>query len=163
MDGLGNEIDRLKGEIRSAFAHVPCPDPDHPLDSSRWEGEAEVLRDLRRGGWRRWWDVPPEILGRNHEALNLLAPEALRFFLPAFMRLALDRHGSGGSPIGLLLVVLTPGEKAAARRAFEGKFGDLDAPQREAVASFLRFWRDRLGDDLDANQARIALERYWGP
>jgi hypothetical protein len=93
----------------------------------------------------------------------LLAPEALRFYLPASMTFALDRHDSANSPISLLLVVLTPGEKPVARRAFEARFGGLDGPQRDAVASFLRLWRDWLGDDLDANQARIALERYRGP
>ena len=79
------------------------------------------------------------------------------------MTLVLDRHDSGDSPVGLLLVVLTPGETPAARRAFAGRFGDLDGPQREAVASFLRSGGTGSADDLDANQARIALERYWGP
>ena len=163
MDDLDDEIRRAKVQVRSAFAQVPCPDADRFLDPRRWPGEAKALRDLRRGDWRRWWDVPPEVLDCNHEAVVLLASEALRFFLPAFMTLALDRHDTGNSPVGLLLVVLTPGETSAARRAFEGRFGDLDGPQRDAVASFLRLWRDRLGDDLDANQARIALERYWAP
>ncbi len=163
MDDLGDEIRRAKGQIRSAFAGVPRPDPDRLLDPDRWPGEAKVLRDLRRGGWRRWWDVPPDALDRSHEALVLLAPEALRFYLPALLTLALDRHALCDCPVGLLLVMLTPGEKPGARRAFEARFGSFDGPQRGAVATFLRLWRDRLGDVLDANLARIALERYWGP
>ena len=163
IDDLDDEIRRARGQIRSAFAPVPRPEPDRLIDPARWPGEAKALRDLRRGGWRRWWDVPPDVLGRNQEALVLLAPEALRFYLPAFLTLALGRHGSCDRLAGLLLVVLTPGEKPGARRTFEARFGDLHAPQRGAVASFLRLWRDRLGDGPDAGQARIALERYWGP
>ncbi|GAC1451504.1 MAG: hypothetical protein NVSMB9_36480 [Isosphaeraceae bacterium] len=163
MDDPGDEIDLTRDKIRSAFAHVPRPDPDRLLDPARWAGEAKGRRDFRRGGWRHWWDVPPDVLGRNPEALVRLASEALWFYLPAYMTFALDGHDSGESSIGLLLVVLTPGQKAAARRAFEARFGNLDGRQRDAIASFLRLWRDRLGDDLDANQARIALERHWGP
>ena len=163
MDDPGEEIGRVKGEIRSAFTHVLPPDPERLLDRGRWPGEAKALRGLRRDGWRHWWEVPPDVPDRNHEALVLLAPEALRFYLPGFMTLALDRHDSGSPPVGLLLVVLTPGDKPAAWKAFEARFGNLDGPQRGAVASFLRLWRDRPGEDLDANQARIALERYWGP
>jgi hypothetical protein len=163
MEESSDEIRHAKGQIRSSFAQVPCPDPERLLDPDRWAGEAKALRSLRRGGWRHWWDIPPDVLDRHHEALVLLAPEALRFYLPASMTFALDRHDSANSPISLLLVVLTPGEKPAARRAFEARFGGLDGPQRDAVASFLRLWRDWLGDDLDANQARIALERYRGP
>jgi hypothetical protein len=152
----GDEAGRLKASIRSAFAQVARPDPSRLLSPRRWSGEEKALRDFRKGAWPHWWDVPPEILGRNAAALVLFAPEALQFYLPAFLTLALDQDDAAG----LILVLLTPGEKPAGWREFQDRFGGLDSPRREAIAAFLRFWRDRP-DALTANQARIALERFW--
>ena len=100
----------------------------------------------------------PGCQGRDATAaLVLLAPEALRFYLPAFLTFALDRDDS----VGLILILLTRGEKPFRWREFQDRFGGFDEPQRDAVTSFLRFWRDRPDDLLTANQARIALERFW--
>src|SRR3954447_21881319 len=99
MADFGDEIRRVKAQIRSAFARVPRPDPERLLDPRRWAGEEKALRDFRRGGWRHWWDVPPDVLDRNHEALVLLAPEALRFYLPAFLTYAIDQHDWGSRSV----------------------------------------------------------------
>ncbi len=160
-DDLAARVRRARDEVRRAFDRERPPGPGRLLDDARWPGDERHLRDFRRGGWVRWWDVPTDVVERNPEALALFSPEALRFYLPAYLTFVLDRPGSGSLAVGMTISTLDPGQKPAARQRFLDRFGGFDATRRDAVASFLRLVRDALGEGSDAEGARIALERWW--
>jgi hypothetical protein len=81
----------LRGAIQSAFPVNVFHDAVTPVDGEPWAEEIDDDLDLRDNLCGRAWDeVPVEVIDRQADGLPLLANEAFRVFLPAWLARSLD-------------------------------------------------------------------------
>jgi len=102
--------------------------------------EDDEVADFLRG--RGWQDLPLDWLARNHECMFFMTPEALRFYLPAFLLPSiLDCGNAGDIPGSLLFLFETPSDPVR-QSWFAERFGPLTARQRQAIKAFIEYVRD---------------------
>lgn len=107
-------------------------------------------------GQRSWRDIPAECLRFHRDALPMMAPEALRFVLPAYLRACLTPSPARDEVLEYTLRVLSPeperggltanAEKAAAARTrhrvrYDQRIAVLSESQRDAIRAFIRALR----------------------
>lgn len=73
--------------IESAFIGVPYPGDDNIADHLNCP-ECDAVRRYFKG--KHWRDLSFPDLHAFHEALPLLTPEALHYFLPGYMRASIN-------------------------------------------------------------------------
>jgi hypothetical protein len=160
-----------RAAVVSAFADTTYPGDDliARCDNAKWtaiygqdyEG-AEVFR-LFQG--KRWQDIDLAYmrhpLGGFHQGFTaFLADEALGYYAPALMLIALD-NGSEAD-IYLYDAVDIFGADFGSSRSFERRVGGFAKEQRAAVAAFLQVMADEdFGWDPESN-ARKLLAKGWG-
>jgi hypothetical protein len=147
----------LVRQIGEAFGDVA-----YPGDSCLTEGcssEAVDIADFLKG--RRWQDLRLDELVRNHESLFFMTPEAIRYYLPAFL-VASILHYRDANPIPSTLVFLLRVPKDAEDRSrFQTRFRSLATSQRGAIKAFLEYLRDEHAEDfLQANEVSELLS-WW--
>ena len=108
----------LKGTFFQAFASHPRPGADRIVKSHVHEGDD--LRDTLAALSREDLSLE-DIRGHVRDNLWMLAPEAFRYFLPAFMAISLTPDASGSSFVNELVEALT----APARADIIGKYEQL--------------------------------------
>jgi hypothetical protein len=147
----------LARQIGEAFRDVP-----YPGDSCLTEGassEAVDIADFLKG--RRWQDLRLDELVRNHESVFFMTPEAIRYYLPAFLVVSV-LHYQGANPIpSTLLFLLRLPKDAEDRSRFQTRFRSFGKPQRDAIKAFLEYLRDEQAEDfLQADEASELLG-WW--
>ncbi len=80
------EIPALLAELEEAFGYLPAP-PGGRIVTDNEDLESQQIREKLLG--RHWRDLEIEDLAGESAALSFLAPEAFRFYLPAFIRVSL--------------------------------------------------------------------------
>ena len=83
----------LKQRIEEAFANVPYPGDEHITHCPYRCSECTRVAAFFKG--RTMTDLTLEELRVQHVALSLFTPEAFHYFLPAFMRVSMDRYEKG--------------------------------------------------------------------
>jgi hypothetical protein len=135
--------------IGTAFAETHCP-PLHALcGSSQGDEPAELCLELAGLAWQ---EIAPEFLDRNSACLSFMTPEGLCYFLPAYMRAdAMGLLQSDGPEFRL-----THGPS-------DEHFHPLSPAQRQAVAAYLAFVRerDRAWHPTQVEAIDAALQGYW--
>jgi hypothetical protein len=125
--------------------------------------EAEVMdaygSEAERGEARRrdreddWTEVPAASIEECPTALSFLDPESWRFYLPAYMRLALLRLGQQhNDAIDQAIYSLDGGTPE--------RFRILNPAQARAVRRFLAFAAEHEAH-CDATVAKQALDTHW--
>ena len=129
---------------------------------------AKELADAKRlDPQQDWQEIPTSSLEECDAALAHLSPVGWRFYIPAYMlhALALLEEGNTTSRLPTSVVfhlTLHKKTEAGLRRYNLERFGLLDETQVNAVASFLRYVMKHATEDTQlANDARVALARYW--
>ena len=92
--------DEIKKQVEQAFADVPYPGDENLVPDPNSHDMAEVHRDFRG---KHWKDLSIATVCYHHDDLALFTHEGCRFYLPAFIRVALDRLDPLQSTLGLLL------------------------------------------------------------
>jgi len=95
-------------------------------------------------------------LWTNREALSYFTPQALRFYLPAFMIASLLHPKQADVLPNEVCYTLNP-PKMGDTCNFKAKMAVFSAHQKRAIQAYLMFARDHLGID----EARHALHRFW--
>ncbi|NOK23187.1 DUF6714 family protein [Corallococcus carmarthensis] len=150
--------DALRRLIEHAFSDVPRPEKKHiAYARGAWE-TPKLVRDF---GGRHWKDVP---LGkvRDHAAhLSLFSPEAMTYYLPAYLNAALVDLDVRD----FLLSSLTISDEAQPelRAFFLRRFDRLSPTQRSAIRMFLIYMRDTSNSPISKQSWSQALETYWAP
>jgi len=139
-------------QISEAFADVPYPG-DHPLVCEPVWSEGEVTNAFRG---RDWHDVDVVTLWTNREALSFFTPQALRFYLPAFMIASLLHPKQADVLPNEVCYTLNP-PKTDDIANFKVRMAVFNGDQKRAIQAFLMFARDYLG----IAEARHALHRFW--
>lgn len=147
--------EHLKKAIADAFADVPYPGDTalkpHPTD---YEEQHQPRQQAFEG--YHWRDLPRELA--DEHAVIFVRPEAKRFYLPAYLFIALNKLEN---EIGTSLVVfeLDPPEHMG---RFKHEYDAYTPAQRNAIRLFLECVRDESGERSSREAARDALDRYWG-
>lgn len=149
-----SEIAAAREAVGAAFAGLAPPGDDallHP-DCRDDNDIADFYGPLRRE------DVTRELLVANYAALSFFSATAFRYYLPAYLALALDEPESPEIVVEATLQALDPSLFGQRLEAFQvSKYARFDDLQKGAVTRFLEaFTRD---EDLGG----IAVEalRYW--
>jgi len=128
--------DPIVDRIKAAFAATAYPG-DAAFSASLINEEPDQFRYLRR---RSWQDLQLERMPGLSDVLMWLSPEALRYYLPAFLIAAVTLPGipGTGDVIGFLA---PPGRSEPLRSSFFHFVKGLTADQRSVVADCLRHLR----------------------
>ena len=102
--------DELVAQIEQAFANTTYPGDDHLTNCPRKNCDdcMEIARDFRGKSWSSLTDV--KLLRHHESALALMTPEALHYYLPAFMLAALKDSKTADVILDNLEFGLTPPE-----------------------------------------------------
>jgi hypothetical protein len=110
-----------------------------------------------------WRDVPAAALDECGAALSHATPRSWHFYLPAYMRRALDLIDEPTwESVGSVVFHLTYTEKNNLAAYWLERFHQLNEAQARAVTAFLEFVRDYSTEGWSyADDARLALKKYW--
>ena len=130
----------------------------HEADVMDSYGSAEERAAARLLDTDRVWEqVQAEDIERFSSALCFLDAEGFRYYIPAYMVWTLDNETTGASSRNSTLCRL---ERLGGRDATAAeRLKLLDDGQRRAIALFLLYFTP---DRYDGDDARKALERFWG-
>jgi hypothetical protein len=149
--------------IEAAFAGVRRGQTTlHEAEAMDSYASVEERRKARaRDPEEDWRDIPAAAIDECPTALSFFDPVSWRFYLPAFMRLGLQRLRDSPSPMDDVIYTLNQGSAppSAVEHALE-RFRTLNGAQAEVVHRFLTF-ASKNDDDFDALAAKDALDRYW--
>jgi hypothetical protein len=126
--------------IESAFAEVSYPGDDRIAEHKDCP-ECDDVREHFRGATWRGHTVAE--LQQYQSVLPLFTPEALRYFLPAFMLVSLGAWREADDiPFSILYMCLPsdPSEEAGLKQHRRERFDIFTPRQREAIAAYLREW-----------------------
>jgi len=142
----------LVDRIEQVFADVPAPAPDELLHPECRDSTAVEPYE----GFDRWQDVPAETLIANYDGPSFFSPKAFRFFLPAFMRLTLERFRDTTDYVcDATVYELVPHTDYARSR-----YAELTRAECELVVAFLETL-EACPEHADAALARAALDGHW--
>jgi hypothetical protein len=162
MSGARAGRRELLQRIAQAFGAEAPPPQGAVAAPSQWcDPEREEIAEALGG--KRWTELALPVLRYHHEALIFLAPEAFRYYLPAYLSAAAGSYRTSGSLPGSVVSALTPPEPdGPADPRFQARFGALTPPQSAAVAAFVAYMRAEHGRDYPRDELGKLLERYWG-
>lgn len=137
-------------EIETAFAKVKHPGVGNMVLSPGFPDPEEIRRDF---GTQHWRDLSFQTILYHREAFAWLTAAAYPFYLPAYMRAALNPDPDAGDIRVYTVYALAPIDwkdpKTVAK--FEERYQLLTEAQRGAVRSFLRTIGERWDGYLDMN------------
>lgn len=129
------------------------------IDGCVSDKKVEKARKKDREEWKKWNEIPLDVIESFSSALCFVDSEGMRFLLPAFMSYAVEKYDKGASQS-----VDSP--IYALDRDFS-IFGGIDdfltIEQKNAIAQFLKFMEQNAGEDyVDSQFASNAYIKYWG-
>lgn len=149
-------------KIERAYGEVPYPGDDRLVEG--FSLEASEIADFLKG--RRWQDLQPEELLRNRQSLFFMTPEAIRFYLPAYLRTSVLHYEKADTIPGSIMFLLRPTapNDSDAEKRFRARFGSLNKQQCEAIRAFLEYIHDEHAEDFPnqsgTDEASVLL-KWW--
>jgi hypothetical protein len=171
---MEDDRERIKEQIRRAFATAKRP-PNGSLHDSE-ESDEPLLLEAEFADKHDWRALDAAFLDRAPggygSALSFFTPEALRYFLPAYLIAdvdgQLDRVDVGYRLTGPFsdearARLVNPRRYGALTRFEDGRqrFAGLDRDEVAAVVAYLE--HKAATDDLNGPLIRQALDNYWRP
>ena len=166
----------LKQQIAEAFAGVAYPGDDNLRNSD--EGIEPFLLEEAFKGQEDWTRIPPDFIDQAPDgyasALSFFSPEALRFYLPAYLLADLDGVLEQADPVFYLTHGLTNGTKDTFINPqrygeytwFEyvkARFAGFSLEETRAIRAFLIHQQKRALTKHEQLTIAEALENYWHP
>ena len=166
--------ERLKTEIRAAFADTPAPDPSSLRNSN--EGDEPYLLEDEFRDKRDWAALDAVFLDQSPDgfasALSFFSREAFRFYLPAYLLADLDGLLQRADPLFHLWHGLDDERRAQPvnTRRFGGwtwfeaiseRMDAFAADEAQAIVGYLRYKAER--DNFSRPKIEQALRNYWLP
>jgi len=160
----------LRGAIQSAFPVNVFQDAVTPVDGEQWAEEIDDELDLRdnlRG--RAWNEVPVEVIDRQAGGLPLLAKEAFKVFLPAWLVRSLDNLDGENKVREFTIYEFLPFEGRTANQPAldawldaenRAKHDLLSVKQRQVVREFLLLASRHDRNRYIRTDAQTALESW---
>lgn len=123
----------LKQTIEEAFADVPYPGDNNITRCPYHCSECRRIADYFKG--KLWTGHTAEELREYHVALALFTPDALQYFLPAFMLVSLDSYEKGDVIPDAVRFHFDYSEEF--RGHFPVRMSKFSAAQRKAIVDYL--------------------------
>jgi len=147
--------------IESAFSRERYPGDSHLTQGPSME--AAELREFLRG--KRWRDLQLEELVRNRESIFFMTPEALRYYIPAFL-IASVRHYADSDQIPSTLLFLLDQlamNNSDYQSRFRERFESFSDSERAAIRAFLEYIRDTHLEDFpsSAGKDQVSQVHDW--
>jgi len=137
------EVIRL---IEDAWREVPYPGDDKIFTPDSYDDE-DIVNYF---GGTTWRGHDPADLRAHSSAFAFFTPEAFHYWMPAFM-IAAIQHPEEADVVCDRIPDSLSGPHASERWPL------FSAPQRRAVAAYLRFQIETFSDGIDADAERRAL------
>ena len=148
-------------QIERAFAGERYPGDKHLTQGSSMEA-AEVASFLRG---RCWQDFRTGELARNHESLFFMTPDAIRYYIAAFLITSLLHYDDSGQIPSSLLFFLSPFSMNDSdyQSRFRERFEMFNDSQRSAIRAFLECLRDAHSEDFptSTSQDQVSQLLQW--
>ncbi|MFM5995246.1 MAG: DUF6714 family protein [Dolichospermum sp.] len=158
MNHLSIKIENLKEKIESAFSKVPLPHDEYLL-SPACQDESDI-EDFKGKNWKRWQDIPEQVIDCNYSSLPFLSPSALCFFLPAYLMYGLNHMNSSVLEFTIYKLIAPNNSKdKELSELFISWTTQLTFDQKIAVTLFLTYIKENF--EYLSNDANEALESYW--
>lgn len=176
----------LVGMIFSAFKAFSCPDRNNIAVYAR-NLEYEALEDFI--GLENNKISVEFLVPKHRQSLLFMAKSAFYYYLPAYMKVAIQDYDSADTIPGMLInlftlpiaqdwdklksfmreqtifedhsTFITPGGTIDDVGKFHERFYSLDIVQKQAIRLFLETIRDEHGEDFSCNTPQVAIENYW--
>lgn len=135
-----HNIEHVREAIRKAFEDAPYPGDDGIINEKHCSECYDVARGLKGVHWKQatleHFNKHPVLF----EGLPLLKPAGFRFFVPAYMILALDHRGQPGVIQECIVGPLEPVfEPRSSFEYFIERVDPLTSVQKHAIRLFLEF------------------------
>ncbi|ODC02030.1 hypothetical protein A3197_21530 [Candidatus Thiodiazotropha endoloripes] len=112
-----------------------------------------------RDSWKKWTDVPVEVIEVSHSALCFVDAEGMRFLLPAFMKYAVMNYESSNSASIDSPIYALFNNPVFAQTDIDEYFNHQ---HYETFAKFLKFMVLVAGEEyVDSFCASQAYEKHW--
>jgi hypothetical protein len=164
----------IRALIETAFGDVRR-DEDCTLHQAQWRdhyGDDSSLTDEQLDSIYEqkkqldpetdWRDIDPDAIDECDAALSHADLQAWRFFIPAYMRRALDLLDTEVWLPGSVIFHLTASHDGPLRHRTLERYEQLNEAQQAAVIAFLEYVRDYPAKNRwHSKSALEALEAYW--
>lgn len=114
---------------------------------------------------KRWTEVSFTDLRKNYAGppdacLSFMSPHAFRYYLPAFMVIAITDHDIADMVAHSALNALLPPEDEGQKSWWQKRVSGFTPTQREAITLFLEYLDVRSSEDYPVYGPKQAL-KYW--
>ena len=150
--------DEVLGRIHSAFLDVKRP-KDEEL---QWHADSpdEIwIESFVGDNEMNWWDVSPEKIEYECQALTALSFKAYAYYLPAYMTWVLNNYETSDS--NTVDCVLYDLNLLGATEERDRRAQSLSVDQSKAVLEFLKFMSELRSGVVDSKAAKLAIQSYW--
>ena len=156
------DVDALKARIRSAWAGANAPTPESFTPGAPSTEAGRVAAFFVR---RSWEEVDLGALRDQYEGdgsacLRFMAPDAFRYYLAAYMFIAIDDYHAADVVGQAAVNVLTPAEGPTLARGEGERYAGFTRAQRGAIVTFLELMQQRHGGDFLPGELERALS-FW--
>ncbi len=129
------------------------------IDNYASEKKTTKARAKDREEWKKWTDIPPQVIETFYSALCFLDVEGMRYVLPAYMRFAVENYeASASASIDSPIYALQSNPVFVTENVDEY----FTKEQYEVFAQFLKFMVLEAGEDyVDSLCASQAYEKFW--
>ena len=159
------EVAALIQNIEDVFSKTPMPSEKALITSQQSDEPAEYALTFRGLEWHK---IHPQLLETCSDALSFFTPQALRYYVPAFLRAHLYGYHDA-DPIFCLTYKFY---KAEWLESSESNPAKMEEHQRERMSLFtneerkviIAYFRYIVKlDSFNKNAINQALENYWLP
>ena len=157
--------EELARKIEAAFAKTPYPEKEN-LSREGTPEEKKEVQDAFAG--KHWKELSRDTLYSYYRELPMFTAEAFRFFLPAFLRVAVlhhPRHDPLGDAVVLFLSPSTPEYPKSFQIHFQNQVNLFTEQERRMIINFLEVYLELdLGQDsfFDYNPEELeSVIEFW--
>jgi hypothetical protein len=153
----------LRALIANAWADVEYPgDAAIASDNTGYHLECNQVRDFFRQ--KRWNDISHSMLrtyvGDESACLSFMSPVAFRYYLPAYMLVAIDNYDYAGVTANSAVTALIPQTSKELATFWTQRTSGFSEHQSDAIVAFLLFMEENHGNDYLSHGLTHALH-YW--
>lgn len=152
----------LRERVIQAFREAPYPGDNNLIrnpDAPFMDDYAQIIKHCTG---RSWTECDREAIVNNDVNLPFFSPEALAYYLPAFMLVALDEP-EGSETDKIVFSLMPPAPDDAERTSYFQRMVSRFTPeQREVIRDFLEMAAGQEEQFVAESDARKALQAYWG-
>ena len=149
--------------IEEAFRDRPYPGDNHlaSLEPPVSFEYSDVTKYFKGKHWKEitWKSLEKDYPGEACSCLCFMTPEAARFYLPAYMVIAINNYDEADVVASTALNFLLP-PPSFSMTWWKERVSLFSQNEKKAIVAFLEYLKEKHGDDYPVCGPKEALE-YW--